>query len=139
MPTPKRPIEDRLLDGTYKPSKHGPVYAPPQPAETLKKPAALTGKAGAVWKELVETLGGTVRRRDVPALAELCRWIERSDRVAKELDALAVTDPEFKALLVCAGICADKIASLSAKFGATPVDGQKVPQPDPAKGVRWWT
>jgi hypothetical protein len=137
VPQRKRPIADRLLDGTYKPSKHGPIPVPVG-AENLKKPASLTGRSAAIWKELVALLAGTIRGRHIPALTELCRWIERSERVAKELDAMGVTDKAFRSLLVSAAICTDKIASLTAKFGLNPVDGLKVPQPPKNSGVPTW-
>lgn len=127
MPTPRKSTEDHLRDGTYKPSKHGPLpSAEPVEAERLRRPESLTGRAAAVWSELVKLLTGVVRKRDVPVLAELCRWVERSERIAAVLDAIDATDPAFGKMLVNAGIATDKVAKLSALFGSTPADRAKV-------------
>lgn len=127
MPQARRSIADRLLDGSYKPSKHGPLpVSEPAAGEALKLPKALNGRAAKVWKELLPLLRGVVRRRDVPVLCELCRWVARSESIAEQLDALEVTTPAFKSLIVAAGIATDKVAKLSALFGLDPANGSKV-------------
>ena len=97
-----------------------------EPAERLVRPPSLTGRAAEVWDELAGLLGGVVRRRDVPALVELCRWVERSERIAKELDAMPPAAREFKGLLVAAGIATDKVAMLTARFGLSPADRARI-------------
>lgn len=129
-----RPVADRLLDGTYQASRHGPPPAEGGEGESLVRPSTLSGRAADVWDEYAALLSGVVRRRDVPVLAELCRWVERSERIAAALDTLKPTDGPFPKLLVSAGIATDKVAKLSALFGLNPTDRAKVPSGDgPAK------
>ncbi len=131
MGSPRKPIEEHVRNGTYREDRHGPLPGASlpvgdEPVERLVKPDSLGGRAAEVWADLTGLLGGVVRRRDVPALVELCRWVERSERIAKELDAMEPTDREFKGLLISAGIATDKVAVLTARFGLSPADRARI-------------
>jgi len=130
MGRPRKSIDEHLRNGTYRPDRHGPLPVPVSPAdapaEKLVRPPSLTGRAAAVWDELAGLLGGIVRRKDIPALVELCRWIERSERIAATLDKLKPTEKEFKGLVVVAGIATDKVAVLTSRFGLSPADRAKI-------------
>lgn len=139
MARPRKSLEHHLKNGTYRPDRHGPLPAPSgaddAPAGDIPRPSSLANRAAEVWADLVGLLRGVIRRRDVPALAELCRWIERSERIAAELDVLAPSSPKFKNLLIAAGIATDKVAALTRQFGLTPADRSRLKGVDtkPAK------
>ena len=130
----RRAVEDRKLTGEYRADRHGPAPEEGGEAESLVRPSSLSTCAVLVWDELVGMLAGVARKRDVPVLAELCRWVERSNRIAAALDAMQPTDKDFGRLLVSAGIATDKVDKLASRFGLNPTDRAKVPQGEgPAK------
>lgn len=130
MGRPKKSIAELKQSGTYRPSRHASPadtdHVEDVATEQLERPEKLDEAAAEVWDELVELLGGSIRRRDIHALVELCRWIARSDKIAADLDALAPTDKTFKALLINAGIATDKVSDLTKRFGISPADRMKL-------------
>lgn len=131
-----RAVVDRIADGTYQASRHGPPPDDGGEVERLERPKSLEGRAAEVWDEYTALLSGVVRRRDIPVLVELCRWVARSDRIAEALDAMGVDTPAYRALSVTAGIASDKVDKFAARFGANPVDRPKVPQGEGPKAAR---
>jgi hypothetical protein len=147
---PAKSVEHHLAKGTYRPSRHGPLPATPAPAVIQtpvsvpasggpppERPGELTGRAAEWWDQYTRQLGGLVRETDTAALAELCRWVTRSELIAARLDAMDPAAREYKALIVSAGIATDKVATLGARFGLTPADRAKgkVAAPPPAEGA----
>jgi hypothetical protein len=130
MGRPRKSIAEHVANGTYRPSRHGGAAVEPGPgdgpAETIERPTKLGAEAARIWEELAELLAGSIRKRDVPALVELARWIARSDRIAELLDSLDPTDKDFKGLLVQAGIATDKVSDLTKRFGISPADRAKL-------------
>lgn len=128
MGRPRKTLSEHLAKGNYRPCRHGPLSSEPEesPLEAIEKPTKLDADAGRVWDELSELLAGVIRRRDIPALTELCRWTARADRIAKELDVLSPADKLFKGLLIAAGIATDKISDLTKRFGISPADRQRL-------------
>lgn len=120
------PVEKRIRDGTYKPSRHGP---PPDTSADVAppvKPADLEGDASALWDSLVELLAGVVRDRDAAMLAELCwQWAELR-RIKAVIAAKTPGEAGYNALLVAAGICTDKFDKIASRFGLTPSDRAKL-------------
>jgi hypothetical protein len=127
---PRKSVAEHKANGTYRPGKHGveePAVVQDGPVvEVIERPEKLSEDAAKIWDELVELLKGSIRRRDVPALVELCRWIARADKVADELDAVSPTDAKFKALMIVAGIATDKVSDLTKRFGISPADRMKL-------------
>lgn len=140
MGRPRKPVTDHLVNGTYRPSRHGPVGDPVrnEPGQVCEKPPAkprsLTGPAGDVWDDLIAILGGIVRKRDVPALADLCRWVARMQRIAGTVDEMDPTDPAFVKTLTAAGIATTNFERYCSKFGLTPRDRVRLGVPDSDAG-----
>jgi phage terminase small subunit len=128
VPRVRRPVEDRLLDGTYKPSRHGPIPEPEDLGSIRPpvKPTDLTGPAAKIWEQLLSLLGGVARDRDGPLLADLCRWWAELKRVQKVLKTTEPGEKGYNQLLIAAGICSDKLDKIAARFGLTPADRAKL-------------
>ena len=127
MPTPRKPIERHVLDGTYRADRHGAIladlgdaFAPPV------KPPDLTGDASKLWDTLIVMLAGVVRDRDGLMLSELCEWWSELRRVKTALVASAPDAKGYNQLLVAAGICSDKFDKIANRFGLTPCDRAKL-------------
>lgn len=130
MGRPRKPIEQHLLDGTYRADRHGPlpgkgVVAGEWPSTTVVKLGDLTGRAGELWAEYVRFLAGRINQGDWATLADLCRWVARGETIATQLDAVEPTSKEFRSLIVSAAIATDKVINLGARFGLTPADRAK--------------
>lgn len=126
MPRIRRPVESRLLDGTYEPGRHGPL---PDPAESVTPPTRpddLTGTARKYWDELLGLLPGVVRERDGPMLAEMCRFRYELTRIRGELRRTKPGGKGYNQLLVASGIAFDKFDKIASRFGLTPSDRAKL-------------
>ena len=138
---PRKTADEHLANGTYRPSRHGPLPAPvegsaPEPPDM---PAGLTADEAAAWGEIVPCVAGRVRRSDVPALVDLCRWWVRLGRMARRLDELEPAAGNYVQTLTGAGICSTNFDRLASKFGMTPADRAKLRVVDaapPAPKVR---
>ena len=118
----RRPVESRLLDGTYEPGRHGPLPDADEPTDPPIRPADLTGNARKFWDELVRLLANVARERDGPLLADLCRWRAELARVRVELKRTRPGAKGYNQLLIGAGICSDKMDKIASRFGLTPSD-----------------
>lgn len=127
MGRPRRPIDMRLLDGTYEPSRHGPL---PESEETapklLSKPVGLTGDTSKIWDRLFPLVAPVARERDMPLLVELCAWWSELNRVRAALKKSGPGSKGYNQLLVSAGICSDKVDRIASRFGMTPSDRAKL-------------
>lgn len=134
---PRKSVEDHVRDGTYRKDRHGPIPTASTSDDPVTKfpdrPASLTGRPAEVWDRLAKVLGGVVRLRDVPTLEELCRWIERAERVDAELADMDPKETRFVKTLTGAAICTDKILKLSNCFGLSPSDRAKL-KPEVSQG-----
>lgn len=123
----RRPVESRLLDGTYQRSRHGPL---PDSEDTSltppSRPADLTGTARKYWDELLSLLSNVARERDGPMLADLCRWRAELTRVRSVLKRTRPGGKGYNQLLIAAGICSDKMDKIASRFGLTPSDRAKL-------------
>jgi phage terminase small subunit len=126
MGRPRKPVEARILDGTYKPSRHGP---PPDAGDEVAppaKPADLDGDAAVLWDTIVPMLATVARERDAPMLAELCwQWAELR-RIKAVIAKKKPGAKGYNQLLVAAGICTDKFEKIASRFGLTPSDRAKL-------------
>lgn len=139
----RKPIEQHVIEGTYREDRHGPLTTADMPEPPPERPAKLTEAEAAVWNEVVAgVLVGVVKKRDVPTLVELCRWVVRADRIAGKLDTMRPGVKGFTSLTTAAAIATDKILAMSARIGMTPLDRAKVrsegnhPSGPPAAKVR---
>lgn len=132
MPQRKVPISQRLLDGTYKPSKHGPIPTGQTTGGAPVKPKSLKNEAARIWKDLTALLKGRAQASDGPMLANLCRWWARMDALQEKLDALEAGTVEFGRVIIQAGIATDKVTKMGQLFGLSPADRAKL---GPATGA----
>lgn len=130
MPRPKKPLEQHIVDGTYRPSVHGPL---PENLENWRqgegdapglpeKPSGLEGPASAMWDEVIRNRPGTVWPSDGPLLEVYCEWwaLWRTALVT------AKGEPTTQHLTAL-GIITDKVEKLGAKFGMSPKDRAALP------------
>lgn len=133
MPRPKKPIEEKVLDGTYRKSRHGPLPEnlekwrqgegdAPGPPE---KPADLDEAAGLMWDRVIATRPGSIWPSDGPLLKVFCVWWSLFEKTAVKA-AEDLTAQTFTPL----GIATDKVEKLAARFGLTPKDRAALPVVD---------
>jgi P27 family predicted phage terminase small subunit len=122
----RKPLELRLLDGTYQPSRHGPLPDDGEPREPPEKPARVKGEAAKVWSELSKSLAGVLRESDGHLLADLCFAWAQLRRCQTELSKHNPGDTKYQRTLICFGICSDKVNKLAGLFGLTPSDRAKL-------------
>ncbi len=123
---PRKSIEEHILNGTYRKDRHGPIEPADLPAPFPSKPKSLPVSAGAVWDRLAAVLNGVAKARDVPTLEDLCRWIDRAERINVVLSAMDPAETGYVKALTGAAIATDKILQLSARFGISPADRAKL-------------
>lgn len=126
MGRPRKPVDLRLLEGSYQPSRHGPLPEPEETAPKPVKPAGLTGESGKMWDRLLPLLEPVVRERDTPLLVEMCTWWAELKRVRAALKKSGPGAKGYQQLLVSAGICSDKVDKIASRFGMTPSDRAKL-------------
>jgi phage terminase small subunit len=125
MPQRRKPVELRLLEGTHKPSVHGPA---PEPGDHKppKKPADLTGEAAKVWAALVKVLKPVLRESDGFMLAELCRSWAELKKCQKAIQDMSPVEPGYNKALIGQSINLDKVTKMASLFGLTPSDRAKL-------------
>lgn len=127
MGRPRKPVEEHVKNGTYKPGRHGPLpAAPDDPTGPPAKPADLSGDAAGFWDRVVPLIATIARDRDAPMLAEMCFFWGQMQRLKAEVEAASPLDTTYNRLLVGLGICTDKFDRIAAKFGLTPQDRAKL-------------
>ena len=120
----RKPVELRLLEGTYRADRHGPI--PEAGGSPPIKPRDLAGDAGSIWKRLVAYLAPVLRESDGPMLAELCWWWAELRRAQA---VIAETKPGASAYLKklsAVSACSEKVNRLASQFGLTPTDRAKL-------------
>lgn len=118
----RKPVEQRILEGSYKPSRHGPVPADFGIARPPDKPADLTEAAGEFWDRVVNLLAGVVRDRDGEQLAELCRWWARIQKLGAALDKARPGSLNCGRLMNQASTASATFDRIAKRFGLTPAD-----------------
>lgn len=130
MPRPRKPLEQHLVDGTYRPVKHGPLPdnlekwrqgegdAPGLP----EKPSDLDEQAAAMWDRVIATRPGTVWPSDGPLLKVFCVWWSLFEKAAKK-----AADDQTAQTFTPLGIATDKVEKLAARFGLSPKDRAALP------------
>lgn len=118
----RKPVELRLLDGSYSRTRHGPLPEPEETSGPLVKPADLKGPAAKFWTVVAELLAGVVRDRDAPMLAELCRWWARAQIAGRKLDTMSPGTVEYGRLMRQAAEASGAFDRIAKRFGLTPSD-----------------
>jgi phage terminase small subunit len=132
MARPRKPKEAHVLNGTFRPDRHGDN--PPARGVPVM-PADLPAEAKTWWQTYVPDLVelGVAGSIDAPALQMLARWwaeyCEAIEQVGK------TKDPELKRRwLAVAGDACKWVEKLGGKFGLTPVDRVRI-KIEPPKAV----
>lgn len=124
----------KLLEGTYRADRDGPVEGAVRAVGAPQPPADLDGEALAYWHRIVPGLvaSGVAAACDSEALGLLCWWLEQLHRMRADIDrrwtaAEASGAPaNLGHALVAAGIATDKFNQLASRFGLTPSDRAKL-------------
>lgn len=125
---PRKPVALKLLDGTHRPDKDGPVCEQVQAGGAPLAPKHLLGEALAFWNDVVPGLVamGVAAACDAPALALMCEWWARYRRFSEDLDNHAVPASKVYQTTVMVGIATTNFDRLAARFGLTPSDRAKL-------------
>lgn len=130
MPRPRKPIEQKIIDGSYRPCKDGPLPESlkdwrsgdgPAPGPP-KKPKDLSADASKIWLAVLKSIPGRVWPSDSMMLAIYCEWCALWAKCLLTASASPTTQN-----LTALGIITDKIEKLGAKFGLSPKDRAAMP------------
>lgn len=97
---PLKPTALKLIDGTFRPDRHGPPSAEPQPEGTPDKPKWLKGRASKVWDQYAPEL---IRLKVLTSVdghsfglwCQLAAKVERKDYTAAEIAQFRMIGSEF--------------------------------------------
>lgn len=138
---PRKTIEQRLAEGSYRPGRHGPISASVAGRGVPVPPGDLAPGPRAYWDRLCPKLteAGVACETDSEALALLCWWLHELSLLRAAIDqarerGVPVRSQEY----VAVGIATDKVDKLAGRFGLTPSDRAKLkadPPPPPAAPV----
>ena len=120
MPRPMRPLSEHIDDGSYRPSAHGPLIAPPSAAVPIPDPPAdLPPRLKAYWRDLVAELAarGLWAAGDAALLERGLRAQARADTLAERVDCMAEHAPpgelaKLQSAAVSAQVLAIRMLSL---------------------------
>lgn len=134
MPTPAKPDELKILDGTWRADRDGDPSASVVAEGEPSCPSWLDGEALAYWREIVPDLvrGGLAKARDSAELAAMCEWWGMYRRLSRSLDR--AKPKERHSVLVQVAICWDKYHHIAQRFGLTPADRAKMRLPASVAG-----
>lgn len=130
MPRPRKPIEQKVLDGSYRPNKDGPLPENlqdwrngdgPEPGPP-EKPGDLSEEASRMWDHVLATSPVRIWPGHAAALTVYCEWWSLWKLCLVKAQA-AKGMPKLTSL----GISTDKLLLLGAKFGLTPKDQSAMP------------
>lgn len=137
---PRKPLEQHVLEGTYRADRHGPL---PSGAGGLPsgavpaKPRGLSGEAGRAWDELTRLLGGVLKASDGLMLSEAAKWMGWAREVEKLLKKLTPADDAFPRLLRSRALCGTQLDRVLNRFGLTPADRAKLGAPTDNGSITW--
>jgi len=123
---PKKPLELKLLEGTYRRDRDGDLSTMLRAPGEPQKPTDLDGAAGEFWDRWVPHLValGVAKEIDTPALEQMCFWWGRAKdlrRLLQKISKAALTKEYFRVQVLAAQ--ADKTFNqVASRFGLTPAD-----------------
>lgn len=128
---PRKPDEVHILEGTFRPDRHGDPSASVVADGEPTPPRHLKGEALAFWKD---TVPGLVTRKvaaacDSAALACMCDWWARHRKYCRALDRMKSTDRRLYQMTILAGIAWSNFDKIACRFGLTPGDRTKLRTP----------
>lgn len=118
--TPK-PVEQHVLDGTYRKDRHGPLpdegdFKPPE------MPPGIGDLAAQFWERITELLKGVVRDRDGPQLHQLCFWWAQWETCEIALTGLEIGTIQHARVFNAASTASQNFDRIARRFGLTPAD-----------------
>jgi P27 family predicted phage terminase small subunit len=122
---PRKPITNLILEGNFRPSRHGDLSATWQPDGEPIKPDWLTGDGAKLWDALVPQLAarGVATQIDEAELAAACNWWSLYRATWIELSSIREKQStEFYRVAILASMAWKNFASAAAKFGLNPSD-----------------
>ena len=135
---PRKPVERKILDGTFRQDRDGP--APAGPLGEPAKPPFLSPIAADLWDLVVPGLvaQGVAGERDTPALVSMCEWWSlyrvNMDRLYQTAGGQARKVPlagkPARALQIGAAEASRQFQALAARFGLTPADRARLKTPE---------
>ena len=132
------PTELKLIRGTYRADRHGPLDAQARPGGEPTPPRDLRGEALRFWKRIVPPLValGVAKAIDTTMLTEACRWWQLYKKFAAHAEGLDPGDKTAMRGLMMATMMWKKVDSILTRFGLSPVDraGLKVAPPSAPSG-----
>lgn len=126
---PRKPTAAKVLDGSYRADRDGPIDGVVKGAGAPVPPADMTDAARAYWDRLCPQLvkAGVACESDSDALALLCWWLAQLAAIQQTIAALRASGAgSVGKLYIEAGIATDKVDKLAGKFGLTPSDRAKL-------------
>lgn len=128
---PPTPHEILLLEGTFRPDKHGDPQAEVVAEGDPVPPATLSKAALAHWNEVVPRIMalGVAKAADADALGVLCEWKARYDRLSKIFDKMSPTNKQFHRTMLQLSNCSERWRQLALEFGLTSLARTKMRRP----------
>lgn len=124
---PRKPTEQHILAGTFKPSRHGdPRVA--QADGVAVPPEGLSPEALAFWEEVVPGLieRGLAKAADSYYLGLMCFWYAQERKLLQALSEMDVREPGYAQLQHTAGGAQINFDKIACRFGLTPSDRAKL-------------
>jgi phage terminase small subunit len=137
MGRPRKPIEAKILDGTYREDRDGPL--PQAVFEGVPSPPPdMKGDALKFWKKHVPELvaKGIAKAIDGPQLALMCEWWAKYQRFSRMIEKMKNEDRRLVQAMTGCAIASDKFDKIAARFGLTPSDRAKLRVSDQPKKQR---
>lgn len=128
MARPKKPLEQHIVDGTYRPSVHGPL---PEKLEAWRqgdgdapgfpeKPADLSPDESVIWDHAIATSAGRFWPSHANALGRYCFFEAVFRAKRKAILEAGGLDKATQPQMIEIGIADTKLSSLEKEFGMTP-------------------
>jgi len=133
---PRKPLEAKILAGTFRADRDGPEGATPPATGAPTKPAWLTGEAEALWNQVVPGMG-YVGERDSAALLAMCEqwglyratmWM-MTHTAAGGPRKRPLTGKELRLLQIVADNALKHFENLAGRFGLTAADRARLRLP----------
>lgn len=126
---PPKPLEQHLIDGTYRADRHGSDGEAVQADGEPVMPEDFDGERLACWQSIVAPLVKLkiARAIDTPSLVALCEWWARYRAFGSLLDKPEEFSVMLQSRLMRLSVEAwNQFARIAARFGMTPADRMRL-------------
>jgi P27 family predicted phage terminase small subunit len=130
---PRKPTELKLLHGTHREDRDGPLGSAVRLEGVPAMPGHLNDDAKAFWSAVVPGLVATrvAAACDAPVLGEMCVWWEVYRRFSDHLQDTGAEEDGALRAMVNAKMAWKEFDRIAARFGLTPSDRARL-RVDPA-------